>query len=257
MAKVISCWLALSLALPSTSAIRRLNSINDLKAIDFGQSVPLHSLLLLHWFAHAINIDTNGVISLMFDPNCEDYGSHYYNNYERLLPHRNYYYTLGNINQGTSSTLHLPGYVIYPQAKYNGRNRDRIIIEATHHWLFPTGYNIHRVYITQHFLNTMAGEYDADHTYEITPNLLRQIRGFSTASLLVTEVQNRSRFHGLQSASYTSTNSYGNYSANRQNNWDCDCLTTCAAGFFCLIIVCAVLFFILVNSPQFKSRNMY
>jgi len=61
---------------------RKLKSISDLKNINFGQSVPKHSLLLLHWFANTVNIDENNVINLTFDPNDGDYGSHYYGNFE-------------------------------------------------------------------------------------------------------------------------------------------------------------------------------
>ena len=67
--------LLLILRTESTNGI--LNSINDLKKIPFGQSVPQHSLVLLHWFANTIEID-NDLIELTFEPNHEDYGTHHY-----------------------------------------------------------------------------------------------------------------------------------------------------------------------------------
>ncbi|KAG8007029.1 hypothetical protein GBF38_023149 [Nibea albiflora] len=82
---VLSCGVALLLALTSVSAAPKLKSINGLKDIDFGSSVPEHSLVLLHWFANTVEIDDNNVIWLDFDPNCGDYGLHYYRNAEGLL----------------------------------------------------------------------------------------------------------------------------------------------------------------------------
>ncbi|KAJ4932417.1 hypothetical protein JOQ06_010840 [Pogonophryne albipinna] len=80
-----SC-VALLLALTSLSAVQKeLDSISDLKKINFDQSVPKHSLLLLHWFANTVNIDEDDVIELTFDPDSGYYGSHHYGNFEGLL----------------------------------------------------------------------------------------------------------------------------------------------------------------------------
>uniref|UniRef100_A0A3B4YUK4 Uncharacterized protein n=1 Tax=Seriola lalandi dorsalis TaxID=1841481 RepID=A0A3B4YUK4_SERLL len=148
---------------------RRLNSINDLKEINFGKSLPTHSLLLLHWFANIVEIDRNNVIHFTFDPN-RDYGSHHYGNYERLLdrlPPEHQYYTVGNLNENTAEEL--PDYVVDPPAGYAGTNMDRIIFRVRDH---NTGWQrIDRVYLTQH--------YDPAHTYEISIHLLREIREFS------------------------------------------------------------------------------
>uniref|UniRef100_A0A3Q1JRD7 Uncharacterized protein n=1 Tax=Anabas testudineus TaxID=64144 RepID=A0A3Q1JRD7_ANATE len=114
-----------------TLSVKRLNSINDLKKINFDQSVPKHSLLLFHWFANTISIDNNDVIWLTFDPNNRDYGSHHYGNFERLLdplPQGHRYYTVGNLNQ--ESSVELPSYVVHPRWEYVGRNRDRIIFRV-------------------------------------------------------------------------------------------------------------------------------
>ncbi|XP_022608176.1 uncharacterized protein LOC111227070 [Seriola dumerili] len=177
--RVTSCCVALFLTLTSVSAVRKLNSINDLREINFGQSVPTHSLLLLYWFANIVDIDRNNVIHLTFDPNNEDYGSHHYGNFEGLLEQRPYghqYYTVGNLKQ--DSPRRLPSYVLHPKAEYAGRNRDRIIIRVRDQ---NTGWQrIDRVYLTQHYgAPEHPGTYDPDHTYEITTNLLREIREFS------------------------------------------------------------------------------
>ncbi|CAL8338363.1 unnamed protein product [Arctogadus glacialis] len=89
--------------LPTESTFGILDSIDDLKKIPFGQSVPKHSLVLLHWFANTIEIDNNDAIELTFEPNHGDYGTHHYGNFERFLdpvPFGHRYYTLGNINPG-------------------------------------------------------------------------------------------------------------------------------------------------------------
>ncbi|KAI4787302.1 hypothetical protein KUCAC02_007751 [Chaenocephalus aceratus] len=176
------CCVALLLALTSVSAVQReLNSISDLKKINFGQSVPKHSLLLLHWFANTVTIDENNVISLTFDPNSRAYGSHHYGNFEGLLdplPWRSQYryYTIGSLNQDQS--MQLPPYVVRPSRQYEGENRDRIIVRVREQ---NTGWQVFRriehVYITQHIQN--HAEYDPAHTYSITTNLLREIREFS------------------------------------------------------------------------------
>ncbi|XP_037647520.1 uncharacterized protein LOC119501298 [Sebastes umbrosus] len=177
--RVTSCCVALFFVLNSVSAVQiNLNSISNLKQIYFGQSVPKHSLLLLHWFANTVEIDDNNIIWLTFDPNSGDYGSHQYHNFEELLeplPWGNEYryYTVGNLYQETS--MPFPPYVVRPRREYVGTNSDRIIIRIR-------GQNtrwqrIDQVYITQHIEH--LGEYDPDHTYRITTNLLREIREFS------------------------------------------------------------------------------
>uniref|UniRef100_A0A8C9XHQ6 Uncharacterized protein n=1 Tax=Sander lucioperca TaxID=283035 RepID=A0A8C9XHQ6_SANLU len=159
---------------------KKLNSINALKKINYGQSVPKHSLVLLYWFANTVDIDENNVIRLTFDPNSGDYGSHHYGNYEGLLDplprgNRYRYYTIGNLNRETS--IPLPPYVVRPPTGYVGGNRDRIIIRVREQNIVGQALQIDQVYITQHIQHQVT--YDPDHTYQITTNLLRQIREFS------------------------------------------------------------------------------
>ncbi|XP_015801247.3 uncharacterized protein [Nothobranchius furzeri] len=176
----------LVLIFTSTSAIQKLRNINDLKALKFDQNVPSHSLLLLYWFANTIDIDNNNVIRLTFDPNQGDYGSHHYGNYERLLEPlplgniRYRYYTVGNLNQESSSEL--PSYVIHPRFGYEGRNRDRIIFRVREQDVGrQTGQIVDRVYMTQHFQTSdnQGTRYDPVNTYQVTTRLLGQIREFS------------------------------------------------------------------------------
>ncbi|XP_078125378.1 uncharacterized protein LOC144529892 [Sander vitreus] len=180
-ARVTSWCVALFFALTSVSAVqKKLNSINDLKKINYGQSVPKHSLVLLYWFANTVDIDENNVIRLTFDPNSGDYGSHHYGNFEGLLDplpwgNRYRYYTIGNLNRETS--MPLPPYVVRPPTEDMGGNRDRIIIRVREQNIVGQALQIDQVYITQHIQH--QGTYDPDHTYQITTNLLRQIREFS------------------------------------------------------------------------------
>uniref|UniRef100_A0A8D3AQD9 Uncharacterized protein n=1 Tax=Scophthalmus maximus TaxID=52904 RepID=A0A8D3AQD9_SCOMX len=177
-----SCCVALFLALTSVSAVQRLNSINDLKKINFGQSVPKHSLLLLHWFANIVDIDNNNVIRLTFDPNNGDHGSHHYGNFERVLdplPQGYQYFTVGNINLHASEDL--PDYVVNPRPEYVGRNRDRIVFRVRQQNRGQQALQTDQVYITQHYgtSENQGTRYDPEHTYRVTINLLIQIREFS------------------------------------------------------------------------------
>uniref|UniRef100_A0A8D0A208 Uncharacterized protein n=1 Tax=Sander lucioperca TaxID=283035 RepID=A0A8D0A208_SANLU len=156
------------------------------RKINYGQSVPKHSLVLLYWFANTVDINNNNNnISLTFDPNSGDYGSHYYGNFERLLdrlPWGNRYYTIGNLHQETA--MPLPRYVVHPPTEHMGGNRDRIIIRVREQNIVGQALQIDQVYITQHYEGPehQGTPYDPDHTYQITTNLLRQIREFSAGA---------------------------------------------------------------------------
>ncbi|XP_077590241.1 uncharacterized protein LOC144208332 [Stigmatopora nigra] len=173
---------SLFLSLTVVGGIERVNTINNLKKLDFTHSVPKHSILLLYWFANTVYIDDNDVIRLTFDLNLGAYGSHHYGNYERLLPqlprgHR--YYTIGNLYQAQND---FPDYIRNPpNSVYRGTNLDRIIVRVRQH---NTGYSpddtVDQVYITQHYPNSNQGTgYDPSHTYQITSDLLRQLQVFS------------------------------------------------------------------------------
>ncbi|XP_039908129.1 uncharacterized protein LOC120746744 [Simochromis diagramma] len=178
--RMMSCCVALLLTFSSVSAVRRaLNSITDLRSVGFGQSVPEQSLWLLRWFAN--EIDINGDISLIFDPHSGDYGSHHYRNDEQLLeplPWGYHYYSLGNIHR--EGSLRLPHHVF--QSEHEAGNRARIIIRVREQNVGRrTSQIIDRVYITQHYeiYEDRRTAYDPQHTYQVTTNLLTELRRFS------------------------------------------------------------------------------
>ena len=168
--------------LPTESTIGILNSINDLKKIPFGQSVPKHSLVLLHWFANAIEFRNNNRLELNFDLNNGDYGTHQYGNFQGFLdplPFGHRYFTLGNINPLINNQRRsMPSYFtneLNHLLEAEELNRARIIFSLS------SQNTIGQVYITQHY-QTHQGQgtlYDPEHTYRISINLLRELRVFS------------------------------------------------------------------------------
>ncbi|KAJ0019601.1 hypothetical protein NQD34_007170 [Periophthalmus magnuspinnatus] len=167
---------------------QQLNSIDDLKKVFSEKSFPLHSLILLHWFANNVDIDNNNIVRLTFNPR-GDFGSHYYGNYDNLLdpvPSGYEYFTVGNVNRPYGDicpvSQDFPEYVLYPRViEYadTGRNRDRLIVSAQAQNYGPR--MITEVYLTQHFRlqDRQGSRYDPEHTFQISTNLLQQLRLFS------------------------------------------------------------------------------
>lgn len=168
----VSC-VALALVLNSASAVKRLNSMDDLREVYSDKDMLGQCLVLLYWFANTIDIGSSDV-RLTFNPNNRDYGSHHYGNFQQLLPQGHQYYTVGNLNQHN-----LPRYVFNHITPGTAGNRARIIIgvEGSNR-----GAQIHAVYITQHYENFGETRYDPQHTYEISIHLLREIRRFSVSN---------------------------------------------------------------------------
>lgn len=149
--------------------------------INFGESVPKHSLILLYWFANTIDIDEWNNMWLTFDVNRGDYGSHRYHNSEHLLdlaPPGYGYYAIGNLYQGEFARL--PNYVTSPPGQYAGDNFDRIIVRMKNKQRGRK--TIDRVYITQHLCRYQGSSYDPRHTYRITLNLIAQLQTFAVGA---------------------------------------------------------------------------
>ncbi|XP_020783940.2 uncharacterized protein LOC110163348 [Boleophthalmus pectinirostris] len=187
----VSCLLTLVTLVAvvcSQQDYEELNSIDDLKRVFSEKSFPLHSLILLHWFANNVDIDNNNVVRVGFNPQA-DFGSHFYGNYDNLLPSAPsgfQYFTVGNVNRPRGDICPIsqsfPEYVLYPHViEYaaTGRNRDRIIISVQRQNYGPR--RLDQAYLTQHFRrqDNQGSRYDPQHTFLISPNLLQQLRLFS------------------------------------------------------------------------------
>ncbi|XP_042163439.1 uncharacterized protein LOC121841113 isoform X2 [Oncorhynchus tshawytscha] len=110
--KALLCIFFLLLPLALVSAdIPVLNSISDLRNIEFGHRFPRHGLMLLHFVSGGLYVDNNDVLIPTFLPERGDWGFHYFNNYEELFPplqdqNRQGYYAVGNINTPTAYPLY-------------------------------------------------------------------------------------------------------------------------------------------------------
>ncbi|XP_038860246.1 uncharacterized protein LOC120056124 isoform X2 [Salvelinus namaycush] len=177
---ILGCFI-LCLSLASVCAVRgTLNSIKDLKGIQFGHTFPRHSLMLLHWLADNIHIDNNNKMRLNFNPTRGDYGFHFYGNRPPslpiLLPGSGSYYSLGNMNSFGSRGL--PDYVT--QRLYNSRgpesNMDRVVLRVREEESNP--FIVDEVYVTQHYRRNenRGSAYDPANTYRVSFNLLTQIQ---------------------------------------------------------------------------------
>ncbi|XP_014059648.1 uncharacterized protein [Salmo salar] len=173
------CIFFLLLPLALTSAdIPVLNSIKDLRNIEFGHGFPRHGLMLLHFVSGGIYVDNNDALIPTFSPERGDWGFHYFNNNEHIFPplqdqNNQGYYAVGNINTRTA-------YPLYPYVTHSyyltpgnlERNMDRLVVR-TH----PNSLLLEAVYITQHYRG--SNEYDPSNTYQISSALLREIRTLS------------------------------------------------------------------------------
>ncbi|XP_038859470.1 uncharacterized protein LOC120055652 [Salvelinus namaycush] len=185
----LGCFI-LCLSLASVCAVKgTLNSIKDLKGIEFGHTFPRHGLMLLHWIANNIYNDNNGNMRLNFNPARRDYGFHFYGNrpcsLPFLLPESGRYYSLGNMNSNGSRAL--PYYVT--RSFYNSRgperNMDRVVLRVRDEG--SNQFIADEVYVTQHYpLNENRGTgYDPTRTYRVNVILLRQIQNLSNINLNV------------------------------------------------------------------------
>uniref|UniRef100_A0A4W5RV86 Uncharacterized protein n=1 Tax=Hucho hucho TaxID=62062 RepID=A0A4W5RV86_9TELE len=166
-------FLLLPLALVSAD-IPVLNSIKDLRNIEFGHRFPRHGLMLLHFVSGGLFVDNNDALIPMFCPERGDWGFHHFNDYEELFPplqdqNRQGYYAVGNISTPTAYSLNpyvTRSYYLTPGNLE--RIMDRVVVRTS-----PNSPLLEAVY-TQHYRG--GSEYDPTNTYQISPDLLREIR---------------------------------------------------------------------------------
>lgn len=239
--KITSFCVAVLLTLSSVDAAQSpLNTLDELKNCHLYKQTNI--LELLRWFADTVNFENN-IIQLTFNP-CSDYGSHRYRNDERILaqlPPGYQYYTVGNINRGTSRPL--PPSVVNTQRRNIEHNKARIIFRVR-----ENGQTIDQVYITQHLPRGHGSTYDQDHTYRVTTNLLRAQRRHTAYDMVLSddsvatlnfgnESNANTQIHSSNRDGYMLLNSR-NYSNQDDCNWG-----ICCGVFGCLvfIIICIAL----------------
>ncbi|XP_067088078.1 uncharacterized protein [Osmerus mordax] len=163
---------------PLTTASRDLpviNTISDLRNVEFGHTFPRHGLSLLHFIAKFLVIEQNSIWAV-FLPGRNDFGFHKYGNTENIFPpisdqNRETYYSVGNLIPRNPGSTSLPPYVTeaYHQTYSPDRKKDRIVIRFN-----LITHRIKAIYITEHVYSNDL--YDSTQTYLISVNLLREIQ---------------------------------------------------------------------------------
>ncbi len=155
--------------------VRTLNKLSKLRETKYGQPPPRHGLNLLWWFAnYCVQIDSNGQMIAKCNPTNRAFGFHLFHNRDGLLPYSDLlYHEVGNLSTPDS----LPDYVT---KRYTGHsdssNKDRIIVSYN-----SRQRRFMNVYVTQHSDQT---NFDQNHTYRISIDLLKDIQGLSRKDFL-------------------------------------------------------------------------
>lgn len=155
-----------------------IRNLNDLRVSKFGQPDPRHGLELLYWFSREyIDVDYNRRMKpKLGHPQTGAFGFCRFHNNEEILPKQNLpYYEVGNLNGSRANEL--PQYVRSKYIKHcDESNKDRIIIHLHNK-------NIEKVYVTEH---ESQKTFNSDQTYEVTRDVIEQIRGMKRDQFLQT-----------------------------------------------------------------------
>ncbi|XP_051985123.1 uncharacterized protein LOC127645518 [Xyrauchen texanus] len=176
MNTIRNCVLLLCLFIGSVSSVQRLNNIDDLRNTYYSKREPNHGLKLLFWFAqHVIDIDVNYISQMDILPSRGDYGFHWFENRESILPtlpsEFKGYYSVGNLSYPRATEL--PAYVRkdhYISPHSPDSNLDRLIVCVSRR----DPNSLYSVFITT--LMHGLDELDPYLTFEINPALIRQIQ---------------------------------------------------------------------------------
>ncbi|ROL46575.1 hypothetical protein DPX16_21759 [Anabarilius grahami] len=185
--------------------MKTLYDLSDLRESRFGQPHPRHGLNLLWWFAHdCVQIDFNQSMIACCNPENGAFGFHQFYNAGGLLPYSNLpYYEVGNLN----TTDSLPEYVT---EKYTGcsdeSNTDRIIVSFDSRW-----NRFDSIYVTRH---SDLARFDQNHTYCISIQLLKEVKGLNHAEFLRKTMNAQSPY---QMNFHQNSNIYSQFTASSQS----------------------------------------
>ncbi len=146
---------------------RTLNELAHLRETGFGQPYPRHGLSLLCWFAQkCVEIDDDGNMIALCDPEHRDFGFRPFHNSEGILPDIDLqYYEMGNLHHRGK----MPDYVTkYYDSDVRESNADRIVVSVNSDdkWF-------ERIYVTHHL---GQGRFDENATFRISQGLIKIIQ---------------------------------------------------------------------------------
>ncbi|KAK3507228.1 hypothetical protein QTP70_011555 [Hemibagrus guttatus] len=176
------CGFLFNMILTSAAAIQTLQDIKDLENTTTSmKEFPRHGLMLLHWFANTVDVDSGGDMELHFDPGQGSYGLHCYEDTDKRAPFdasESLYYSLGDLDRRSARML--PFYVLqdfHHSGESPQKNVDRVLLQVQK----SNPRKVEKVYMTEYHKDQSQGRsYNPDETYEISVKLLIQIRALGT-----------------------------------------------------------------------------